>query len=695
MFGRNRIFTVVTVIFMLVLLFSAVGCGKQKNPTDGITLQRNWNELGKAINDAKNGDVIYVDDIDFAPLSPDEYITGRQKTIDKSITIKSGKEQGGAAVFSNGMFLISGSKISGEGVTVRFENIVFDGKIDTEHLTAENCPDEGFYGHALDFSGNVNCEFKNCTFQNYYHVEGAVAEVRYGDYTADEYKRNRYQDQSNCKLDLTFLGCTVKQNAAFYTGGAFLVESAGNVSLHMTDCTLSHNKCGAYFGMGGGAIYGIGANVVLNKCKILNNQCNYCYADYPMDSLSDNARGGGMYFTNGSLAMTDCAILGNVGTMGGGIALTNTPTDIEGCTFAENKAMRCATLKDELITMPCSLGQGGALYTDGSDNVTVSLTNSNIYGNSADIAYGGIYQFYLGGIADPTGLNYLRLNCCTYVNNTCHTTYDYTAPEGIVWNTLPGNIWTDPNTSTFGCLIVDETLTEGIFNTHQKPTAENGYTYFGSPEKATADGIALSYENQTLSVGLPKDKEWQIPAEAFTAVLGNRYNGKLKQPLVGSNYSEALYGGEEEQAGNNKGRVWLFIGIGMGGIAVFGAIWFVFVGKKNCQPQIKDFASAPLQSSEALTPEEQKSQKQFVFLHFTEEQISDIMASLPEVEQLTKREKEVFREMLLGKKQTEIAEQLYISTSTVKDFYQKIYTKMGVTGKDELLDKLCSDAKTK
>lgn len=697
---KNFLFVILTLIVPFVL--SVAGCGSQEEYVDEVAVIKTYDDLGKAINEAKDGDVIYVDDIDFTPLSASEFVTNKKKTIEKSITIKSGKKNE-SAIFTNGMFLVSGSKITGEKSCVSFENIVFDGTIDTENMTAENCPDEGFYSHAIDFLGNVDCEFINCKFTNYYSSEGGVIEVRYGDYTADDYKRNLYQDQSNCSLNLTFDNCEITKNCAFYTAGAFLIESNKNVTLNMTDCVFSNNKSGAYYGMGGGAIYGVGATLHFKGCSIINNQCNYCYPKienyYPMDSLSDNARGGGIYLTDCSLNMTDCLIANNVGTMGGGIALTNTDSDFDGCTFAKNKANRCSALEnDDTIAMPCSLGQGGAMYIDGGNYKTVSLINCYVCDNSADIAYGGIFQFYNGPDVDPLGLNYLNLNCCSYTHNGCDSEYDYSGADKVLWNNVPGDIWTDPTVSVFGSVIIDDTF-ETTFVKNEKPTKENGYNYIASLSQATLDGVEVlaSLDDYKKIVKTPSDAKWQIPESELAKVVGDRYNGKSLSGAVGSNYKKELYGADNGDAVKRPSKVWVYAIIGVSAVVV--AVGFVGIILLRKRRMLKSEVVATDtfvnngDGNQSVTAQEQSQTQKYIIVRYSEEQVEEIMTKMAEVQSFTNRERDVFREMLLGKKQTEIAEKLFISTSTVKDFYQKIYSKMGVDNKDALLKKICEEMK--
>ena len=60
----------------------------------------------------------------------------------------------------------------------------------------------------------------------------------------------------------------------------------------------------------------------------------------------------------------------------------------------------------------------------------------------------------------------------------------------------------------------------------------------------------------------------------------------------------------------------------------------------------------------------------------------------PEVEQLSAREREVLQCILEDKKRKEIAETLFISENTVKTHISKLYSKLGVANRRELLFQL-------
>lgn len=91
------------------------------------------------------------------------------------------------------------------------------------------------------------------------------------------------------------------------------------------------------------------------------------------------------------------------------------------------------------------------------------------------------------------------------------------------------------------------------------------------------------------------------------------------------------------------------------------------------------------------TPEPSGEAKpQIVLTRYTQEQIKQIIQSLPQTQRLTPRELEVFEELLMGKKQGEIAYDLGISIPTVKDNARRIYDKLEVQNKNELFVKVQS-----
>ena len=68
--------------------------------------------------------------------------------------------------------------------------------------------------------------------------------------------------------------------------------------------------------------------------------------------------------------------------------------------------------------------------------------------------------------------------------------------------------------------------------------------------------------------------------------------------------------------------------------------------------------------------------------------MQDIVKAWPAAAQLTTREIEVFKELILNKKRKEIAEDLCVSENTVKKHTTNIFTKLGVSSRAEIMNML-------
>lgn len=69
---------------------------------------------------------------------------------------------------------------------------------------------------------------------------------------------------------------------------------------------------------------------------------------------------------------------------------------------------------------------------------------------------------------------------------------------------------------------------------------------------------------------------------------------------------------------------------------------------------------------------------------FSEEQIAIVFEKWEKINSLTKREKEILKHMLLGEKRKDIAVNLFISDSTVKNNITNILSKLAVANREEL-----------
>ena len=73
---------------------------------------------------------------------------------------------------------------------------------------------------------------------------------------------------------------------------------------------------------------------------------------------------------------------------------------------------------------------------------------------------------------------------------------------------------------------------------------------------------------------------------------------------------------------------------------------------------------------------------------FSEKDIDHILACEKIVSQITEREKEVLIKLLANKQRKEIAEELFVTESTIKKHTSSIFTKFDVTNRFELYAKL-------
>ena len=682
---------VISLIFIVVLLISAIPCtvfaGECKELITSFT------DLKTAIRAAKDGDTLYVGDIDFTP-SGNIFNSLMRIETDKSLTIKSGKSNG-KAVLTNGSFILSGSKTGESRNTFHFENIIFDGGVDTASLkfTDYDCQwseEEQRYlleeprvaQYALSFKGNVDAEFIGCDFKNYTHEYGPVMHIRYGDYTSAPSLLEMFGDYSGCTLNLSFSNCNFSGNAAAYDGGAIYIEGNRNVTFTASDCVFENNYSGdTPFSVGGGAIYAKGAKLAMERCRFEKNTANHLFPDSELPD-SDTTQGGGMFLYDTEFTLSNSVIVGNTASMGGGIGFRSADGVADGCVFTGNRAEEHSTNWTGDTGPWNNMAQGGAICHMGATGSKVTVINSSIYGNSAQNAYGGIYSYYAGVTIDEISAGQLELQLCTYTCNTCDSVYDYSAADILPWCTHPGDILEIPYIKTVGCILIDDSFAKD-FPRRELPSADNGYNYIASPGDAEADGLNITCPDSPahLSFDIPQDMDFAVPTEAAQSIIGDRYDGTLKAVRAGDNYSASLYPAADQSEGNGI-LYWI-----ISAAVVAGAIIVLALTLNKRRKKTEDICETEVPVSEIANPAE--AVPPIVKAWFTKEEVDEIMKSLPKVQTLTGRETEVLVEMLEGKKQKEIAYDLGIEITTVKDFYRKIYGKLDLSNKDDLL-KQCS-----
>ena len=79
--------------------------------------------------------------------------------------------------------------------------------------------------------------------------------------------------------------------------------------------------------------------------------------------------------------------------------------------------------------------------------------------------------------------------------------------------------------------------------------------------------------------------------------------------------------------------------------------------------------------------------------YFTDEESEKILSVWESTDALSKRETDVFKLLLEGKRRKEIADELFVTESTIKKHSSSIYRKLGVENRKELLSKIKSEVK--
>ncbi|MBQ2973605.1 MAG: helix-turn-helix transcriptional regulator [Clostridia bacterium] len=77
----------------------------------------------------------------------------------------------------------------------------------------------------------------------------------------------------------------------------------------------------------------------------------------------------------------------------------------------------------------------------------------------------------------------------------------------------------------------------------------------------------------------------------------------------------------------------------------------------------------------------------FNYIALAENEHKRLLEIYPELENLSKRELEVFAQLLTDKTQAQIAEELYITHSSVHFHCKNIYKKLGISSRKQLLIK--------
>lgn len=658
-------------LFPIAVLAS---CSKQEN----VNLITNKTDLIVAINQATDGDTLYVGDIDFR-VEPQLAKSVSRINLSKNITIKNGLKDK-KATFTSGSFNIAGTKVNGENLNVVFEDIIFDGDIEGSKLTDYSWlyddPEDiepHMCQYAMLYRGNVSASYSGCKFANYMNENGGAIWALYGDYPSNDFILTTYGDNSSCKLDIDIKDCSFENNYSYYGGGAIYIEGyKENVDISIDNTSFINNNTSCMeYAQGGGACFFRDLSSSFSNCLFEKNNGSYSYGltvkdcidisgipeefveDY-IASINDQTSGGAICTKLGTCKLENTIIKNNTASLGGGIATYNSKLIADGCVFDNNEA-NCDLLENPKdSTGPWSMmGLGGAIYINSSDGTENSFINTSFVENTARNGYGSIYSFY-NGPNDGGILIYptVNVNFCSFLDNKEIIEYDKSLTE---WSARPGNGYDIPYINYNGCLIKDE-LCVNYYGRYERPSIDNNYTYYTDSNHLTEDNVIISKDdNNRILINSKGSITTDIPNEFInTLPISNNINYKL-----GSNYSKSLYIAKEP-----TNYLPLIISLSVLALIICIAIPVVIIViKKKKQPIVAKEANN------------------------TNEDINVMVEEIKNDYKLTNREKEVLALLLEGKKRTEIAGILFLSESAIKKYTASIYNKIGVHSKIELIMK--------
>lgn len=585
-------------------------------------------ELTAALLNAEDGDTILVGDIVFK-LMPMGMIQ-----VPKNVTIKSGKASN--AVFTNATFGLNGSTSDSSPLTVRFENIDFRGDragkaldLNTPPSISSDMPGIMKTMCAGIFKMNVAVTYSGCSFEGYHYGYGGVFNAIYSS-----------SDNRN-ELRLTLTDCTFRNNVSKFGGSIYLSGYSHNIHLKARRCVFEDNAATT-----GGAIWAQDAAVDLTDCCLIGNR----YLSAEVSSPN-----------GGALALYNCAV------------------GLDGCLIANNT----------------SGGDGAGIFCEISPFKTLIMQNCTVIGNRASRD---------GGIS-------LSL---------APTNFDTSAMAHIYFSSLFGDSEFADHVELFGCLLVNSRRPES------EPSEENGYCLIISPE--TAQELELELLPDTPEHVVLPEGEYPIPEEATEQIAGGKFSDSLGKLQVGDNYAEEAtvsvqhtpaqsetiklsYGdtlvlepaerrgysfeGWESPEGEPLDNEPVFMGGTVSDAPIRGR-WHFLLSENLYLILLPVILLAAVGAFVLLRRRTSAETAAAAFA----ETAPELGAVLPEdwidracerpdvTAQISKREMEVLRKLLEGKSRKQIAEELFITESTVKKHTTSIYAKLQVSGRVELISKL-------
>ena len=330
--------------------------------------------------------------------------------------------------------------------------------------------------------------------------------------------------------------CDIHNNRAENHGGGIgFYDGAGGI---FTDCQIHDNYA---VGWGGGAYVYSNAIPVFENCEIYNNSAHNA------STATGDYGGGGMYAASSSrVTMNNCWIYGNTAVSagaGGGI-----------CTHIAwlhlNHTVICNNTTDS--------DGGGIANVRTSSTDTTYITNCDIYGNTASLSGGGIYD-------TSTYPNQTRVLNSIVRENTAPNGAAYAGTFQIFYSDVPGPppgagnidadpLFADPLNLDFNLLAgspcIDAGYPEPPFNDPDGTIGDMGVFYFPqalgvriSPDTLTFDSTAIA-ETDTAEFWVVNllNQEITIDSVICNAVHFMVENTSFPIPAADSTAVEAIFG---------------------------------------------------------------------------------------------------------------------------------------------------------
>ncbi len=699
-------------------------------------------ELLSAINNAEDGDVIYVGDIDFGlPDLPNALV------INKSITIRGLKDDESNVVFTNGNFLIDGLA---KCIDVKIENIDFVGNNQNakdfllDNITEIDCVmNKSSYVapgvrrnifSALSLTGDINAEIVNCSFSGYVSTLGGAIS---GD--------NSSVDTVSKHINMSLKDVNFNNNAAFAGGAIYISGRNKNVcvdgySLHIID---NYALKGGGFYLGSGTI-DITASEISKNCAQESSQITFEGA----------GNGGGILAEAGStINVVGSKIVENTAKNGAGLYINKSLAILNGFVLAGNVATNI----------------GGGMYVNTDNSNPTTLINGSIYKNTAFEGAGVGFVLNFGNMGN------INFYLCTYCFNDT-TGYSSFELYGQMFAHTVGNIFIDGTYEGFWG--EDDDGNEVYYEFEEEiPSQNNGYNYVGTIEQAEKYGIGYTDEQDYDVLLLDGTDNFDvIPSSFLPSAVGRVYgdvkpgnNARLSYEVIIQSEGKYVVGYGEEfspSAPSKKGHTFTKWILGDGTTVDFDKINFgidvesieiipvyepnrytiTFILNENRQTTVSatygEAVKLPSVESEGYNflgwyfdindPNSQFiSGSEYTFegdltlyacfrkkfplatvlgavfgglaviglaiivviiakKHKKKESKQPSVnkaKALPDTSILTDREKQVLDLLLEGKKRSEVAKRLFVSEETVKKQITSIYQKLEVSSRAELFAK--------